>query len=67
MAFDVAGGGRLAHRLELDRRVVEVGVDELVDERQVPACDVEQVLERLGIQGVGRHAGSSFDFIPATA
>ena len=69
----VAGGRRLAHRLELDRRVVEVGVDELVDEREVPAGDVEQVAERLGVQarrsscGQLLHAASRRQRRPARA
>ena len=58
---------RSPHGRELDRRVVDVGIDQFVHELEVAAGDVEQVAERLWIEAIGGHVGRPPCCIPATA
>ena len=56
---------------ELGIRVLEIGIDQLVEELQVAAGDVEQALERRHVEGrLGHETTSSWSmpsFTPSTA
>ena len=63
----IAGRGRGLHRLELERRIGEVGVDELIDELEVVAGDLQEVVERRLVEGRKGHVPTSAVAMPDTA
>ena len=63
----IAGRGRGLHRLELDGRIGEVRVDELIDELEVVAGDLQEVVERRLVEGRKGHVPTSAVAMPDTA